>query len=320
MNKTEVRDLASGLGIDLVGFTRVERLDARLPENLRPSQISEYLPLVIVLAKHIPTGISGAPDGDSKPLACGLVHRVLEESASELAYELEKRDYMAVVLPSLAMDFRARDELSNTLAGQGSRYLRMAAVEAGLGTLGLNSMLLTPRFGPRVYLGALMTNLELEPDEPIEGELCPGLEECGRCAAVCPAGAIPTRVRAGTPLAEYRDLDEPSCASYSQPFGVGTFIDHLRSIIGESERTRVKEKVNDRTTSLLWYHMTILRQGAFTGCSKCLEVCPVGEDYQKVLESPHRKRDLPADFRPRIEGEMVVVDCTGAEEPGGVRS
>ena len=233
MNKTEVRDLASEYGIDLVGFTRVEQLDARLPENLRPSQISEYLPLVIVLAKHISTGISGALDGDSEPLPCELVHRVLEKSASVLAYELEKRDYMAVVLPSLAMDFRARNELSNTPAGQASRYLRITAVEAGLGTLGLNSMLLTPRFGPRVYLGALMTNLELEPDELIEGELCPGLEECGRCAAVCPAGAIPSRIRTGTPLSEYRDLDKPSCASCSQPFGVGTFIDHLKSIIRE---------------------------------------------------------------------------------------
>ena len=90
MNKTELRDLASDLGIDLVGITRVEQLDEHLPENLRPSQISEYLPLIVILAKHIPTGISGAPESDAKPLAAGLVHRVLEESTTELAYELEE--------------------------------------------------------------------------------------------------------------------------------------------------------------------------------------------------------------------------------------
>jgi len=73
-------------------------------------------------------------------------------------------------------------------------------------------------------------------------------------------------------------------------------------------RGPLQSKLPDRTTSVLWYHMTILRQGAFTGCSKCPEVCPVGEDYEEVQKSPYRHSDLPAEFRPRIEGDMVVVD------------
>ena len=192
MNRNEFQELAQTCGVDLVGVTTCERLESKVPESARPSQISDDLSTFVVLAKRIPVGVAGARDGDAKQLTGSLLHRVLEEGAGELAYALEARDYMAVVLPSLIMDFKSRDELSNTPAGQGSLYLRLAAVEAGMGTLGLNNMLLTPEFGPRVYLCGMMTNLALGPDTPLDEELCLGLADCGRCAAICPAGRNPT--------------------------------------------------------------------------------------------------------------------------------
>ncbi len=307
MTKEEVRSLAKNRGIDLVGFTTCERLEQKLPESVRPSQISEYLPVFMVLAKHIPVGISAAADGSAKQMAAALVHRVLEEAAAELAYGLEEKDYLAVVLSSLMMDFKGRDELSNTPAGQGSLYLRLAAVEAGLGTMGLNNMLLTREFGPRVYLCGMMTNLEIEPDEPLQNELCLGLEDCGRCAAVCPGDAIPRQSRRGAPLAEYRGLDGRACAAYSQPHGVGHSVDHFRSFFQQTDSTTIKAKIDSADTSLLWYHMAIMRQGAFTGCSKCLQVCPVGNDYESIQTSPHRQRDLPVGVRSQISGENVSI-------------
>ncbi len=44
--------------------------------------------------------------------------------------------------------------------------------------MGLNNMLLTEEFGPRVYLCGMMTNVEVEPDEPMKTELCLGLVDC----------------------------------------------------------------------------------------------------------------------------------------------
>jgi epoxyqueuosine reductase len=313
MTKQEIRELAKELGIDLVGFTTCDRLDARLRDSLRPYEISRYLPTFMVLAKHIASGIGAAADGQTKQFASALVHRVLEEAAAELAYHLEEQDYLAVALPSLIMDFKSRNELSNTPAGQGSLYLRLAAVEAGLGTLGLNTMLLTPRFGPRVYLCGMMTNLKIDPDEPLGEELCVGLEACGRCAAVCPADAIPRRAPRGAPLGEYRGLDGKACARRSQPHGVGAFIDHFKMLLKESKPAETLRKIDTADTSLLWYNLTVLRQGAFTGCSKCLQVCPVGDDYETVQASPHRRQDLPADLGAEVSGETVTISHRGGE-------
>lgn len=307
MTKEEVLTLAHGLGVDLVGVTTCERLDPKVPESARPSHISEYLPSFLVLAKHIPIGVSGAVDGSPKQFAAGLVHRVLEECAAELAYSLEEREYLAVVLPSLIMDFKSRDELSNTPAGQGSLYLRLAAVEAGLGTLGLNNMLLTREFGPRVYLCGMMTNLELEPDEPLSEELCLGLERCGRCAAVCPAGAIPREARAKAPLAEYRDLDARACAEHSQPHGVGFFVRYFEELLQIEEPPDRAKKIASPDTAHLWFNMAVLRQAAFTGCSRCLQVCPVGEDFERVQTSPHRQGDLPPGLEAQVGDGKVRI-------------
>lgn len=64
------------------------------------------------------------------------------------------------------------------------------AIEAGLGELGRNGLLITEKFGPRVRLCKVFTDLPLVPDEPhffgVE-EFC---RKCMKCAAGCPSRAI----------------------------------------------------------------------------------------------------------------------------------
>ncbi len=63
---------------------------------------------------------------------------------------------------------------------------RALAFRAGLGIIGKNRMLVNPRFGPQIFLGEIITNIELGPDKPLKGS-CPG---CGKCVAACPTGAL----------------------------------------------------------------------------------------------------------------------------------
>lgn len=307
MDKAELKQFAYDLGIDLVAVTTRARLDERLPPADRPSRISEYLDTVLILAKHIHAGAAGARDGIHKQFAGAVLHRSLEEASAELAYHLEEQGQVAAVIPSLFLDFRERHPEDNCPAGQASRFLRLAAVEAGLGTLGLNMMLLTPQFGPRVILTGMLTDLPLEPDVPIGQELCPGLEGCGRCAAICPEDAIPRSAPAGAPLAAVRALDGKACARSSQPHGVGAYVEHMRGILnagGVEERLAL---VRSPETARIWQNMAVLRQGAFTGCMACMEVCPVGEDYTLVQRSLHRQADLPGGAQRTLADGRVLI-------------
>jgi epoxyqueuosine reductase len=64
------------------------------------------------------------------------------------------------------------------------------AIDAGLGQLGRNGLLITERFGPRVRLSKVFTDLPLVPDKPIEFGVTEFCNSCRRCAENCPGRAI----------------------------------------------------------------------------------------------------------------------------------
>jgi reductive dehalogenase len=74
------------------------------------------------------------------------------------------------------------------------------AIQAGLGELGRNGFLITPKLGPRVRLCKIFTDLPLESDESIEFGATEFCEACEKCAKHCPAQAIPRGPRTDAPL------------------------------------------------------------------------------------------------------------------------
>jgi len=64
------------------------------------------------------------------------------------------------------------------------------AIDAGLGDLGRNGLLITPQYGPRVRLSKVLTDLPLVPDEPIEFGAIEYCEKCKKCAQYCPSQSI----------------------------------------------------------------------------------------------------------------------------------
>ncbi|MHA2077194.1 MAG: 4Fe-4S double cluster binding domain-containing protein [Candidatus Thorarchaeota archaeon] len=121
--------------------------------------------------------------------------------------------------------------------------LKTTAVKSGLGAQGKNTLLISPEFGPRIRLIAVLTDAVLDFDSPFEGDLC---GDCDRCIKVCPTKAIEP----------YR-LNITHCMVYSSE---------------SPDSTDVPENVRHLEKKLF------LRPtpNSFIECTRCIDVCPIG--------------------------------------------
>lgn len=62
-----------------------------------------------------------------------------------------------------------------------------AAMVCGLGSVGLHNKVIVPKYGTYMRFVYIITDMELEFDEPFTEELC---DKCGKCKQACPGNAI----------------------------------------------------------------------------------------------------------------------------------
>jgi epoxyqueuosine reductase len=128
----------------------------------------------------------------------------LNRGIYELAKVYRSSGYRALPLPSQGTPTDARFQ-------RGILSFKHAAEFAGLGRIGQNSLLVTPKFGPRMRLACLLTDAEIPASQPLAANPCDG---CGRCIEQCPAQAL-TVPSAGHPYA----INKFACASFRQGSG-----------------------------------------------------------------------------------------------------
>lgn len=76
-------------------------------------------------------------------------------------------------------------------AGNGFGLSIPMAIDAGFGELGRNGLLITPKYGPRVRIAKVLTDMPLLPDSPIKFGVKEFCENCMLCAEQCPSTSIP---------------------------------------------------------------------------------------------------------------------------------
>jgi epoxyqueuosine reductase len=293
----KIKAKARELGADLVGIADGAAIDASHITALDAGR-------VIVLAKRLNEGVARINRWNDRHKyyndELALTH--LEETSLELVYWLEDCGYPALIVPPTHVDpaqYRdnPREHLSTLLS------LPHAAVEAGLGTLGLNLQLLTPEYGPRVLLTAVLSSVDVECDQPMSQALCRG-PSCGRCLKTCPADAV-----------GHWQRDWAACDTHRSPHGFAQLTDHLDSIINEADAATRKQLLKSETSFNLW--QSILRgSGVVTGCRRCADVCPVGADYEAMLADA--LNDIPENT-PEKEARLAAMQRETHGEPAQYR-
>ena len=272
MDAAKVKEIAKDLGADLVGIASAEVLNNNPPDPLvpqTPDRISPYCKSVIVIANRIPVAVFRSISGAAVQYMDMLVLRRMDRIAAKLSAIMEDAGHPTFVTVAQETDWDYKR------ASYGRLSTRHLGVEAGLGTLGLDVNILTPEFGPRVYLTGILTELELEPDGRMTEQVCIG-ESCSRCLHSCPTDAV-----------EHFNINKRDCAKAAQEFGFMTSLAMFEGMI-DADNEGKKKWIASRDMFGLWQGMLRV-VGSFGDCPRCLAVCPVGNDYHAHLAKVHKK-------------------------------
>jgi len=191
LNAQEIKRVAREYGADLVGIASIDRF-ANLPAEASPTSIQPDARAVIVLGFSIPRGgLRGVEAGTAwstfnLSLPTGTI---VTECTYLVCRHLESEGWEATPLYPQSADLRGQGVRVHPDKPEPNVILDLvyAAHAAGLGEIGRGKFFLTPEFGVRQILTAILTDAPLEADAPFRGSLC---DDCGACAEACPARAL----------------------------------------------------------------------------------------------------------------------------------
>lgn len=293
-----VKQEALNLGLDLVGIADADVISEHPPpgsNETTPDDLVYGAASIVVVARGVTAGESSLEwDNRNAHHSKQIGLSQLELDTLDLLYFIEDHGHPSIMVPAETARSKLYDGMDD-----GPLSLPHVAVEAGLGTLGLNLQLLTPEFGPRVILGAIVTTADIEPDERLEEGLCKGAE-CGRCLMACPGDAI-----------DHFEMRVEDCRPHAQPWGFDRLLEQAEHVMDADSMEEMQNRMTSPETFMIWQSM-LHGTGADTGCTRCNDVCPVGEDYDDIAdyqsdipEATDEKRERLANLRrAEIEGNL----------------
>ena len=206
--KQKIITKCAELDIPLVGFAPARRWDKPLfepwiPEEFRPRSIFPETRTVIVIG--LPVSL---PIVETSP---SIYYHELYRTVNTLLDTERVPDILILNTEGFPSIWIPRDGYGSisVLKEKPLAFFshRHAAFLAGLGNFGINNMLLTEKFGPRVRFASIFTAADIPPDPVMERSLC---TTCMQCVDVCPVKALDGR--------EYPEglTDKKACAIRSE--------------------------------------------------------------------------------------------------------
>jgi epoxyqueuosine reductase len=235
---TRIKEYARAVGFDAVGVARAEPfaedravLRERIaaghfsglswftgeradfssdPRNLLPTARS----IISLAMSYRPQGL---PQGDAGVGEQGAPRGRISAYAWGRDYHAVLKERMERVV-AFMRDACGPAQQARTLVDTARILDRAAARRAGVGWVGKHSNVITKAAGSWVFLGEILTELELEPDEPLRTNC----GSCDLCMRACPTGAI---------VAPYV-VDSNRCISYLTIEHRGAIPRELRPLMG----------------------------------------------------------------------------------------
>lgn len=196
--KEEIINLAKDIGISKIGFTTADDFDylekslrlaveegrnsgfehKNIEERIKPKLSLASAKTIISIAVAYPHKLKQQPQktaykrGKFTPNSWGLdYHYVLQDKLDRLAKGIEE----------LTADFEYKG-----MVDTGALVDTAVAQRAGIGFIGKNGLVISKEFGSYMFLGELITNLDIEPDQPVDY----GCGDCNRCVTACPTSCL----------------------------------------------------------------------------------------------------------------------------------
>lgn len=196
--KEEIIKLSKDIGISKIGFTTADDFDylekslrlaveegrnsgfehKNIEERIKPKLSLASAKTIISIAVAYPHKLKQQPQktaykrGKFTPNSWGLdYHYVLQDKLDRLAKGIEE----------LTANFEYKG-----MVDTGALVDTAVARRAGIGFIGKNGLVISKEFGSYMFLGELITNLDIEPDQPVDYDC----GDCNRCVTTCPTSCL----------------------------------------------------------------------------------------------------------------------------------
>ncbi|NQP18716.1 tRNA epoxyqueuosine(34) reductase QueG [Streptococcus suis] len=196
--KEEIIKLSQEIGISKIGFTTADDFDylkkslragveegrttgfehKNIEERIRPRLSLESAKTIISIAVAYPRHLPVKPvktqykRGKITPNSWGLdYHYILQDKLERLARGIEQL--------TEGLEYKA-------MVDTGALVDTAVARRAGIGFIGKNGLVISKEFGSYMFLGELVTNLDIEPDHPVDYDC----GDCNRCVEACPTSCL----------------------------------------------------------------------------------------------------------------------------------
>ena len=180
INSNDIKSLFFSLGADLCGIASIDRF-SNAPTGFHPLDVFPDCKSVISFACRFPVGTLMCKSDIPYTKVRNSITPKMDTIALNFCIEMEKHKIRCVPIPTNESIWDEQTGRWRSIISQ-----KHAAQAAGLGTIGRNSLLITPQFGSMIWLGSVLCDKELKPDKTLDN-IC---NNCNLCVNICPVNAL----------------------------------------------------------------------------------------------------------------------------------